>query len=86
MTTREHQKRLISKLRRSLVASSVVGSLGIAGYLGFTTQAASPTDGTSTDTTSTDTTTGSASYADQTGGSPDLSPGSGDSHATASGS
>ena len=85
MTTRDQQKRLIARLRAGLISTSVLGALGLAGYLGVSTQAsaAEPADtGTTGSTGSTDS-TGSTTYF---GDAPQISSGSGSSHARTSGS
>ena len=94
MTTRDQQKRLIARLRAGLISTSVLGALGLAGYLGVSTQAsaAEPADTGSTGTTDS---TGSTDRTDRTdrdgsttyfGDAPQISSGSGSSHARTSGS
>jgi hypothetical protein len=87
MSTRETQKRLISRIRRSVVATSVAGALGIAGYLGISTHPATASDAGSDSSTDGSTTPADGStFADQHGGSTEVGTGSGNSHATSSGS
>lgn len=80
MSTRKQQLRLISRLRGSLIASSIVGALGIAGYLGASTQTSTATEDSSTDTS---TSSDSSSYF---GDTTSITSGSGTSHAATSGS
>lgn len=89
MSKREQQKRLISRLRGSMVATSVISALGIAGYLGASipTATASDTDNSNSSDTGTSTATetdsdSSTYFGDSTG----ISSGSGTSHAATSGS
>ena len=85
MTTRDQQKRLIARLRAGLISTSVLGGLGLAGYLGVSTQAsaAEPADTGSTDSTGSTDRDGGTSYF---GDAPQISSGSGSSHARTSGS
>lgn len=85
MSTRDQQKRLIARIRTSLITSSVLSALGIAGYLGLSTQSATPTTdtGTTSDSSSTSADTSSGSYF---GDAPQVSSGSGSTHARTSGS
>lgn len=92
---REQQKHRIALVRRGLVAGSLAGSLGIAGYLGtaaHATDASTGTDaGTTSGTTSGSTTDSTSTFGDQYGDSSpldqsQLSAGSGTPDATTRGS
>ena len=84
MSKREQQLRLIGRLRGSLIASSVVGALGLAGYLGASTQTSTAADSTDTGTsTDTSTTSDSGTYF---GDTTRIAAGTGTAHAATSGS